>query len=214
MQRRSVDLPLPDEPIRQTTSCSATVEVDPAQDLERRRTTCGGPRSRSAGRRVRRVGSVTGRRARGLAARGRARRSQSVSRASGIVTTMKTRAIARNGVKLKVADLRIWACAEDLDDADDRHEHRVLLEADEVVEERRDHPPDGLRDDDVAQGLEPAEPERARRGLLARVDRLDARPVDLRHVGRVDEGQGDDAPEERSFGTPAIPRPGMPKPSR
>ena len=29
MQRRSVDLPLPDEPIRQTTSCSATVRSIP-----------------------------------------------------------------------------------------------------------------------------------------------------------------------------------------
>ena len=34
MQRRSVDLPDPDAPMRQTTSCSATHEVDPAQDLE------------------------------------------------------------------------------------------------------------------------------------------------------------------------------------
>ena len=44
---------------------------------------------------------------------------------------------------------------EDLDHADVRHQHRVLLQADEVVEERRDHPPDGLRDDHVAQRLEP-----------------------------------------------------------
>ena len=34
MQRRSVDLPLPDAPIRQTTSCSATSRSMPAQDLE------------------------------------------------------------------------------------------------------------------------------------------------------------------------------------
>ena len=34
MQRSSVDLPIPDAPIRHTTSCSATLEVDPAQDLE------------------------------------------------------------------------------------------------------------------------------------------------------------------------------------
>ena len=27
-------MPLPDDPIRQTTSCSASVEIDPAQDLE------------------------------------------------------------------------------------------------------------------------------------------------------------------------------------
>ena len=34
MQRSRVDLPEPDAPIRQMTSCVATVEVDPAQDLE------------------------------------------------------------------------------------------------------------------------------------------------------------------------------------
>ena len=34
MQRRSVDLPLPDAPMRQTTSCSATVRSMPAQDLQ------------------------------------------------------------------------------------------------------------------------------------------------------------------------------------
>ena len=38
MQRSRVDLPLPEAPIRQTTSCSADGQVDPAQDLERSET--------------------------------------------------------------------------------------------------------------------------------------------------------------------------------
>ena len=34
MQRSRVDLPEPDAPMTHTTSCSASDEVDPAQDLE------------------------------------------------------------------------------------------------------------------------------------------------------------------------------------
>ena len=39
---------------------------------------------------------------------------------------------------------------EDLDDAKDADQRGVLLEADEVVEQRRDDAPDGLRQDDEA----------------------------------------------------------------
>ena len=65
----------------------------------------------------------------------------------------------------------------------------VLLESDEVVEEGRDDPPDRLRDDHVAEGLDLAQPERPGGGRLARVDRLDPRPVDLRDVGGVEEDE-------------------------
>ena len=44
--------------------------------------------------------------------------------------------------------------------------------------------------------------ERPRGRLLARVDRVDARPVDLGHVGRVHEGQRDHRPEELVLGHP------------
>ena len=47
---------------------------------------------------------------------------------------------------------------------DERDERRVLLEAHEVVQERRHDAPHGLRDDDVAEPLETGEPERPRRG--------------------------------------------------
>src|SRR5919106_4860676 len=42
---------------------------------------------------------------------------------------------------------------ENLDDAEHAHERGVLLEPDEVVEERRDDPPHGLRDHDDAGRL-------------------------------------------------------------
>ena len=119
-----------------------------------------------------------------------------------------------NGVKLNVAGLHDLGLAEDLDDADERDEGGVLLEADEVVEERRDDPAHGLREDDVAERLEPAEgrgtgPPRS----WLRMDRVDPGPVDLRDVGRIHQGQRDRrAQKNGSFGTPGIRRAGMPKP--
>ena len=78
----------------------------------------------------------------------------------------------------------------------DRDEGRVLLQADEVVQQRRDHATDGLRDDDEPHGLAAAQPERSGRGDLRGVDRLDAGPVDLGDVGRVHEDERHDRPEE------------------
>ena len=49
--------------------------------------------------------------------------------------------------------------AEDLDDTDERDQDGVLLEADEVVEQRWDHPADGLRHDDETQRLEARQPQ-------------------------------------------------------
>src|SRR5918996_5569034 len=80
-----------------------------------------------------------------------------------------------------------------LDRAQDRHERGVLLEADEVVEQRRDHPADGLGEHDETQGLPARETKRARRRDLALVDRIDAGAVDLRDVGRVHEHHRYDA---------------------
>ena len=123
--------------------------------------------------------------------------STSVSRASGIVIDQeheRRRDVRGEVERTGLADLRL---AEDLDDADERHEDRVLLEPDEVVEQRRDDPPDGLRQHDVAERLEPAESERPGGGVLARVDGLDAGPIDLGDVRRVDERQRDDGVEER-----------------
>ena len=86
---------------------------------------------------------------------------------------------------------------ERLDRAEDADERGVLLEADEVVQERRDHAAHGLRQDDGRERLAPRQPERARRRLLARVDGLDSGAVDLGDVRGVDEDERDDPPERR-----------------
>ena len=143
-------MPEPEAPIRQTTSCSPTSRSTPLQHLvlaERLadRPRAGGPcRSRSP-----RASARAG------ACRSRAI-SQSVSRASGIVSRMKS--IAVHDVRRVVerrgdVDLRL---AERLDRADQRDERRVLLQPDEVVQERRDHAADRLRDDHEAQRLDRA----------------------------------------------------------
>ena len=83
-QRSSVDLPEPEAPIRQTTSCSATLEVDPAQHLvlaERlvHALDRDGAHATAPGRRLRRSRAT----------------SQSVKRASGIVIATKSVAATR-----------------------------------------------------------------------------------------------------------------------
>src|SRR5919108_2621151 len=90
-------------------------------------------------------------------------------------------------------DLRL---VEGFDDAERPYEGGVLLQADEVVQQRRDHPADRLRQDHPAQRLEAREAQGARGRLLARVYRLDSGPVDLRHVAAVDEDQSDPGPED------------------
>ena len=90
-------------------------------------------------------------------------------------------------------DLRLAEC---LDHSQQGDERRVLLEPDEVVQERRDHATDRLREHDEAERLQAIEPERPRRCLLARVHRLDSGSVHLRDVRRVDEHERDRAPEE------------------
>ena len=52
----------------------------------------------------------------------------------------------------------------------------------------------------MAEGLGPGQAERASGRRLARMDGLDPRPVDLRDVGRVDEGERNRGPEERVIG--------------
>ena len=94
----------------------------------------------------------------------------------------------------RLQDLRL---PEGVDDAEDGDERRVLLQSDEVVEERRDHPTEGLWDHDVAECLHAREPEGARRALLRRVDRFDPGAIHLAHVRRIDQREGDERPEER-----------------
>ena len=91
-------------------------------------------------------------------------------------------------------DLRLL---EGLDRAEDADERRVLLQADEVVQERRDHAAHGLREHDRGERLAAGEPERARGRFLARVHRLDPGAVHLGDVGGVDEDEREDPPERR-----------------
>ena len=73
--------------------------------------------------------------------------------------------------------------------------------ADEVVEERRDHPPDGLRQHDVAERLGPREPERpGGRVLRGCTDSMPARYTSETYA--VDERERDDRPEELRVGDP------------
>ena len=96
-----------------------------------------------------------------------------MSRVSGIVRRTKRIAATRYGVKLNVAGDLDLGLAERLDDAEKANEGRVLLQADEVVQQRWDDAAHGLREDDEAQGLPVREPERARGRRLARVHGLD-----------------------------------------
>ena len=83
-----------------------------------------------------------------------------------------------------------------LGEAEDGDERGVLLQADEVVQERRDDTPDRLRQDDEPERLRVAQSERAGRHALARMHGLDACAVHLGHVRRVDERQRDDPVDE------------------
>ena len=177
MQRRSVDLPLPDEPIRQTTSCSASSRSMPAQDLEvaERLVEALDPESRrrgQAGRRHRRGH-------RPLAALRRpVARDEPVrdpgERDRDDDEDQRDRDVRREVERGGLDDLGL---AEDLDDPEGRHEHGVLLEADEVVEERRDDPPDGLRHDrrSGATGSRLSPSERAAASWLQWIDSIPAR---------------------------------------
>ena len=81
---------------------------------------------------------------------------------------------------------------EGVDGADHVDQGRVLLQRDEVVEQRRDDPAHRLRHDDEAQGLEEGEAERAGGGDLAPVHALDAGAVDLGDIGAVGQGERQD----------------------
>ncbi len=180
-------MPEPDAPIRQTTSCSATVEVDPAQHLElaERLVHALDRAARSAHASLPACCALPVARDQPVGEARERDRDQDEQRRRDEVR----RAVERRGL----VDLRLL---ERLDDAERADERRVLLQPDEVVQERRDHAPHGLREDDEAERLPAREPERAGRGLLARVHRLDPGAVDLGDVRRVDEHERDDGPEE------------------
>ncbi len=182
-------------------------EIDPAQHLELAERLV-----EALDERARRVTSATP-----AACRRRRSRatSQSVKRASGIVISDEERRgdeVGRAVERRRLVDLRL---AKHLDDPEHADERGVLLEPDEVVEQRRDHPPDRLRDHDVAERLEVGQAERARGRVLARMHGLDARAIHLGHVRGVDEDERDDRPEDLrrrdpvELRAPASPTPSM-----
>lgn len=67
--------------------------------------------------------------------------------------------------------------------ADGGGQRRILDDGDGVVAQRRQHAPEGLRQDHLAHGLAVAHAQRARGFHLAAVDRLDPGAEDLRHIG-------------------------------
>ena len=209
-QRSSVDLPEPDAPIRQTTSCSATSRSIPRSTSSLPNDLCR-PSMRSAGAAVRLPAHASlpacccfavARDQPVGEARERDRDRDEQRRRDEI-----RRAVERR----RLVDLRLL---ERLDDAERADERRVLLQADEVVEERRDHAPHRLGEDDEAQRLAAREAERACGGLLARVHRVDARRGRPRRRTRCRRARARRRPRRTATsGTHESPSAGIPKPS-
>jgi hypothetical protein len=123
-QRRSVDLPEPEAPMRQMTSCSGT-------SSETWSRTCRSPNHFETLREPR-------------------ERNRDQDEEDG-----------GDEVRRKVPVLRRELLRErrGLGHADDVDDRGVLLQPDEVVEKRRNHPADGLRDDHVPHRLRIREPK-------------------------------------------------------
>ena len=99
--------------------------------------------------------------------------------------------------------LHVLPGLDDLDEAEHADQRGVLHQGDVVVQQRRDHLADGLRDDHLPHRLAVVHPQRAGGLHLALGDRLDPRPVDLGHVGPVGDGQRDHpVPERRGLAEP------------
>ena len=176
-QRRSVDFPDPEAPIRQTTSCGSSVRSMPFSTSALPNDLCR-PSTASAALVIGTSGQLTAPVARDEPV-GQARHRD------GQEDEEERRHEVRRVVEgRRHLDLRL---AERLDRPEERHQGRVLLKPDEVVQKRGHDAPHRLREDDEAQRLRARETERARGRLLARVHRVDAGAVDLRDVGRVDE---------------------------
>ena len=217
MQRRSVDLPLPEAPMSaddlvlgdRRGRCPRRTSSSP-KDLWRPST--GAPAGRSAvARRWRRSRRVIGR-CRRLDARSRST-SQSMNRASGIVTTRNTSAVARYGREVEVAACLICDGPEDLHDADEGHETVSFCSPMKSLSSGGMTRRTACGQDDVAKRLDPREPKRPSRGLLARVDRIDAGAVDLGHVRASRSASARRRPRGSSVGMPSMPSAGIPKPS-
>ena len=229
--RSRVDLPDPDAPMSTTQRCAATSRSTPSRTtfvpnaLRTPRTSSSGA---AAARRRRRAGRADGAGAPARASPHRSapapasplvapaqpprRDSASVARVSGIVSSTKSTPgddVRREVGVLRGGDLR---GADRVDRAEDRDEPGVLLQRDQVVEQRRHHPADRLRQHDGPQGLRAAQPERPGRRDLRGVDRLDARPEHLGDVGGVGEHEREPAQDDGRRRDPLQAQPGQPEP--
>jgi len=99
--------------------------------------------------------------------------------------------------EVKVRRLQDLRLLEGFNDTENRDKRRILLEADEVIEEWWHYATERLRQHDVAQRLEACQAECTCRALLRRVNGFNAGAVDLAHVGAVDQHQCHERPEER-----------------
>ena len=188
-QRRSVDLPEPDAPISATTSCSPTLRSIPfstvclPNDFDE-------PLDDEYVAHPASLPACRMRRSRAT--------SQSVKRASGIVSATNSTAADRYAVKLNVALVSIcdWLNASTAPRV--ATSGAVLLQPDEVVEQRRDHPPHRLRKDDAPRASASAKvpSERAAASWLGCTDSMPARYTS-RDVRAVDQDERDDPPEGR-----------------
>ena len=202
-QRRSVDFPEPDAPMRQTTSCSASSRSIP------RSTSTFSNDLRTPSR----TSALAHAHARDLSAPAIAR-DQPVGeprQRDGDEEEEDRRDDAGREVEgRRLVDLRL---AERLDDAEHADERRVLLQPDEVVQERRHHAAHRLRDDHVAERLARARARasaRRRSGSGAPTRSLRGRP---RTRTRCRRGSSATVPRRaptsarRRAGAPGIPNP-------
>ena len=102
--------------------------------------------------------------------------SQSANLASGMVSSDEEAGGRDVRREVEVSARVDLSPPKDLDQSDRRHQGGVLLQRDEVVEQRRHHPTQRLREYDMSQRLGIGEAQRTRCGPLARMNRLDARP--------------------------------------
>src|SRR3954470_8676250 len=206
MQRMAVDLPDPDGPQTTTRSPSATFS-----DTSRR--TCSAPNhlltlsSRMAGgASVRAVEAMCSRvwlmilipsppavavqlRLQALAVFRHGEAEDEVDGADGQVD------LDAEALPGRLDDRRL-ARRQQVEDADDQDEAGVLEEADEGVDQRRDHQAQRLRQDDEAGLLPVVQAERVGRLVLPLRQRLQAATHHFRQVGAGEQDDGDLRPQQ------------------
>ena len=157
-QRSRVDLPEPEAPISATASCSATARSMPRRTSRSPKDFVTPRSSRTGGAVTSHAGPCAGAPAVAVDDPGERHRDQQVE---------QRRRDQRRVVEGRAA-ASICADPERLQRAEDRDQGDVLLQGDEVVQQRRRHPAHRLRQDHVAHRLRLGQADRERRVALAR----------------------------------------------